>query len=211
MTRLIEVLISLAIVAALFLVIGLVLPSSRHLSEQVETNRKMTIVYDTLDSLRRFKDWNPLVLHDPQMQIKLSGPESGVGAQLDYVSKVPIVGSGNVEDHRQTIRARASLRDHRSRSAAQNKRSDVHPQVRPATTAATSRSRRNTTWIMAWTCSAATPACTSAATSATTSSWASSACTNMLASVPNVDYRMQGASSADLRDGRRCRRKTCWS
>ena len=33
MTRLIEVLISLAIVLALFLVIGLVLPSSRHLSE----------------------------------------------------------------------------------------------------------------------------------------------------------------------------------
>ena len=47
MTRLIEVLISLAIVLALFLVISLVLPSSRHLSEQVQTNRKMTIVYDT--------------------------------------------------------------------------------------------------------------------------------------------------------------------
>jgi len=94
MTRLIEVLISLAIVLALFLVIGLVLPSSRHLSEQVQTNRKLTIVYDTVDSLRRFKDWNPLVLHDPKMKIKLSGPESGVGAQLDYVSEVPTVGSG---------------------------------------------------------------------------------------------------------------------
>ena len=34
MTRLIEVLISLAIVAALFLVISLVLPSSRHLTER---------------------------------------------------------------------------------------------------------------------------------------------------------------------------------
>ena len=67
MTRLIEVLISLAIVAALFLVISLVLPSSRHLSEKVETNRKATIVYDTLNSLRRFKDWNPLVLRDPRM------------------------------------------------------------------------------------------------------------------------------------------------
>jgi hypothetical protein len=95
MTRLIEVLISLAIVLALFLVIGLVLPSSRHLSEQVQTNRKLTIVYDTVDSLHRFKDWNPLLLRDPKMQIKLSGPDSGVGAQLDYVSKVPTVGSGS--------------------------------------------------------------------------------------------------------------------
>ena len=95
MTRLIEVLISLAIVAALFLVISLVLPSSRHLSDSVETNRQMTIVYDTLDSLRRFKDWNPLVLHDPRMQIKLSGPASGVGARLDYSSKDASIGEGS--------------------------------------------------------------------------------------------------------------------
>ncbi len=95
MTRLIEVLISLAIVLAVFLVIGLVLPSNRHLSEKVETNRKLTIVYDTLDSLRRFKDWNPLVLRDPRMQLTFSGPASGVGARMDYVSKDPSVGSGS--------------------------------------------------------------------------------------------------------------------
>ena len=97
MTRLIEVLISLAIVAALFLVISLVLPSSRHLTEQVETNRKATIVYDTLNSLRRFKDWNPLVLRDPRMQLKLSGPDSGVGARLDYSSKDQSLGQGSWE------------------------------------------------------------------------------------------------------------------
>jgi effector-binding domain-containing protein len=97
MTRLIEVLISLAIVAALFLVISFVLPSSRHLTEQVETNRKLTIVYDTLNSVRRFKDWNPLVLRDPRMQLKLSGPDSGVGARLDYVSKNPSLGTGSWE------------------------------------------------------------------------------------------------------------------
>jgi type II secretory pathway pseudopilin PulG len=95
MTRLIEVLISLAIVAALFLVISLVLPSSRHLSQKIETNRRMTIVYDTLDSLRRFDDWNPVVLQDPKMKVKLSGPPSGVGAQLDYSSDVPGVGDGS--------------------------------------------------------------------------------------------------------------------
>ena len=94
MTRLIEVLISLAIVAALFLVISLVLPSSRHLTEKVETNRRMTIVYDTLDSLRRFDDWNPLILHDPKMKVKLSGPPSGVGAQLDYSSQLADIGEG---------------------------------------------------------------------------------------------------------------------
>jgi hypothetical protein len=97
MTRLYELLISVAIVAVLFLAVGLVLPSSRHISHSVETNRKLTIVYDTLNSLRRFDDWNPLVLRDPTMQLKLSGPESGVGARLDYVSKEESLGEGSWE------------------------------------------------------------------------------------------------------------------
>lgn len=95
MTRVIELLISLAIVAVLFLVVGLLLPSSRHLVERTETNRKLTIVFDTLNSLRRFDDWNPLVLRDPRMQLKLSGPPSGVGARLDYSSKDKKLGEGS--------------------------------------------------------------------------------------------------------------------
>jgi len=97
MTRLIELLISLAIVAALFVGIGVVLPDSRHLSNSVETNRKTTIVFDTLNSLRRFDDWNPLVMKDPAMQVKLSGPEAGVGARLDYSSQEDGLGDGSWE------------------------------------------------------------------------------------------------------------------
>ena len=47
------------------LVIGLVLPSKRHLEESVETNRRMTIVFDTLNNVRRMKDWNPLLPGTP--------------------------------------------------------------------------------------------------------------------------------------------------
>ncbi len=94
MTRLIEILISLAIVTALYLAVALVLPSQRHLSEKIETNRKLTIVFDSLNSLRRFKSWNPLMLRDPRAQLKFSGPESGVGARLDYVSTNDRIGDG---------------------------------------------------------------------------------------------------------------------
>lgn len=94
MTRLIEILISLAIVAALFLIVGLVLPSSRFLAERIETNRKLTIVYDTLNNFSRFKDWNAVPLRDPRMQSSISGPASGVGAEFHYDSKKPEVGSG---------------------------------------------------------------------------------------------------------------------
>lgn len=94
MTRLLEILISLAIVAALFLIVGLVLPSSRFMVEKIETNRKLTIVYDTLNNFSRFKDWNAIALRDPKMESSISGPESGVGAQFKYNSDDAQVGSG---------------------------------------------------------------------------------------------------------------------
>ncbi|MGV8960636.1 MAG: SRPBCC family protein [Stenotrophomonas sp.] len=97
MTRIIEFLIALGIVAGLFVIIGVCLPGERHISESIETNRKMTIVFDTVNSLRRFKDWNPLVLRDPGVELKLSGPDAGVGARLDYSSKQSTLGQGSWE------------------------------------------------------------------------------------------------------------------
>jgi uncharacterized protein YndB with AHSA1/START domain len=95
MTRLIEILISLAIVAVLFLIVGLVLPSSRFISEKVETNRKPTIVFDTLNGFARFKDWNAIPLRDAKMKSKISGPASGVGAMFEYDSEESQVGKGS--------------------------------------------------------------------------------------------------------------------
>ncbi|KFA29848.1 polyketide cyclase [Xanthomonas vasicola] len=97
MTRIIEFLIALGIVAGLFVVLGLVLPSERQMSESVETNRRMTIVYDTVNSFRRFKDWNPLVLRDPKIQLKLAGPEEGKGARVEYSSTEGYIGKGSWE------------------------------------------------------------------------------------------------------------------
>ena len=110
MTRLIEFLISLAIVAALFLVVGVVLPSTRHLSAQIETNRKLTIVYDTVNSLRRFKDWHPLLLRDPGAQLELSGPPAGVGAKLSYRSDEEGIGAGSWEIVESEPRKRVAYR-----------------------------------------------------------------------------------------------------
>ena len=94
MTRLLEILISLAIVAVLFLIVGLVLPSSRYLVERIETNRKATIVFETLNSFARFKDWNAIPLRDPKMKVEISGPDSGVGATYSFKSEKSEVGNG---------------------------------------------------------------------------------------------------------------------
>ncbi len=97
MTRVIEWLISLLIVVALFVVIGLFLPAKRTVSHSVETNRPMTTVYDALNGFVRFKDWNALVDHDPRIKLNISGPEDGVGARLDYSSLDHQIGEGSWE------------------------------------------------------------------------------------------------------------------
>jgi len=97
MTRLLELLISCVIVAVLFLVVAVLLPSSRTLTESAETNRRQTIVFDTLNSLQRFKDWSPVTAYDPGAKLKLSGPVSGVGARIDYSSSLKRVGDGSWE------------------------------------------------------------------------------------------------------------------
>lgn len=96
-SRITEFLIALGMVAVLFLVIGFVLPTQRHMSESIGTNRKATIVYDTVNSFRRFKDWSPLLLRDPKLQINLVGPESGKGARVEYSSNQKDIGSGSWE------------------------------------------------------------------------------------------------------------------
>jgi hypothetical protein len=97
MTRIIEFLIALGIVAGLFVIVGLCLPGQRYISESIETNRKMTIVFDTVNSMRRFKDWNPVLMQDPATELKLSGPDAGVGARVDYTSKDSSIGQGSWE------------------------------------------------------------------------------------------------------------------
>ncbi|MBP6799429.1 MAG: SRPBCC family protein [Luteimonas sp.] len=97
MTRLLEILISMAIVAVLFVLVALFLPSSRTITEKIETNRRQAIVFDTLNSFRRFDDWNPLALRDPNLKLQLSGPEAGVGARVDYESAEKSLGKGSWE------------------------------------------------------------------------------------------------------------------
>jgi len=113
MTRIIEFLIALGIVAGLFVIIGVCLPGERHISESIETNRKMTIVFDTVNSLRRFKDWNPLLLRDPAVELKHSGAAAGVGARLDYTSKDASLGQGSwvITESEQNKRVAIAIED----------------------------------------------------------------------------------------------------
>ena len=196
MTRLLELLISIAIVAVLFLVVGVLLPSSRQLTESVETNRKMSIVFDTINSLRRFDDWSPLVLRDPAAELKLSGPESGVGARLDYASTNENIGKGSWEitESEQDARVVYQLDDEHRGS---NKRTAF-------TLTPTGRNNRNVEITQTynvdygWDLLGRYAGMYVSRNVGDDMKLGLGRLSNMLASVPNVDYRVDGAPLTGL-------------
>lgn len=97
MTRLLEFIAAILIVVALFVVVALFLPAKQALEYNIETNRPVRIVFDTLNGFKRFSDWHPLRMHDPNISYTLSGPDFGVGARLDYVSGLKRIGAGSWE------------------------------------------------------------------------------------------------------------------
>lgn len=196
MTRLLELLISMAIVAVLFLIVGAVLPASRGLSESVETNRKMTIVYDTINSLRRFDDWNALALRDPGMTFELSGPESGVGARVDYSSDNSALGKGSWEivESEENSRVAFVIKDN---SRGSNKRTEFL--LEP-----TGRSGRNVEITQkyrvdyGWNLLGRYSGLYVARNVGDNMKLSLERLSNMLATVPNVDYRVDGSKLSGL-------------
>jgi hypothetical protein len=97
MTRVIEFVIALLIVLALFVGIALFLPAKRSFSYSTETNRPMATVNDLVNGFARFKDWNPIVRHDPRVRLTREGPTMGKGARIKYASNDRVVGTGSWE------------------------------------------------------------------------------------------------------------------
>lgn len=197
MTRIIEFLIALGIVAGLFVIVALVLPSHRHISESVETNRRMTIVYDTLNSMRRFKDWNPLVVHDPKTELKLSGPAEGVGARLDYDSRDKYVGQGNwaIIETEKDKKVVVAIEDPRK----------GHDKKTTFTLEPTGKNNRNVRITQSydvdygWNLFGRYAGLYVSRHIGDDLKLGLSRLTNMLATVPNVDYRAENSQLTDLR------------
>jgi hypothetical protein len=96
MTRLIEFVIALLLVAVLFVLVGVFLPSHRYVRHSVETNRPVRLVYDLLNGFQRFDEWHPKRMHDPSIRYTMEGEPRGVGAVLRYESENPKIGSGSL-------------------------------------------------------------------------------------------------------------------
>lgn len=96
MTRVLEIIVALIIVAVLGVVAGVVMPSTGHVDRSLVVGKDIRQVYDVMDNLRRFPDYSTQRSDDPKIQYALSGPAFGPGATLSWTGGNDKVGDGKL-------------------------------------------------------------------------------------------------------------------
>jgi hypothetical protein len=96
MTRVLEIIVALIIVAVIGVVAGFVMPGTGHIERSLVVGKDLRQVYDVMDNLRRFPDYSTQRADDPKIQYTLSGPAYGPGATLEWTSSADKVGNGKL-------------------------------------------------------------------------------------------------------------------
>ena len=78
---------------ALFIVIGLTLPSTPHVERQIQIQAPPATVFALVNDFRQINKWSPWLDTDPNALYTISGPARGVGATLTWDGQ--IVGQGS--------------------------------------------------------------------------------------------------------------------
>lgn len=84
-------------VALVLVVGGFLLPAQLSLERSVVVNRPAATVFTLLDGFRTWPAWSPWSELDPNAELSVSGPDTGVGARLSWSGDPALVGSGAQE------------------------------------------------------------------------------------------------------------------
>jgi hypothetical protein len=89
--------LSLLGLMVLFGALGLLLPSAQHVERQIEIQAPATTIFPYVSDYRKFIEWSPWAKLDPKTHYLFSGPPSGVGAKMEWLSTHSSVGTGSQE------------------------------------------------------------------------------------------------------------------
>ena len=96
MTRVLEFIVALIIVAVVGVVVGFIMPGSGHVERSLVVGKDLRQVYDVVANFRTFPDYGVLRAYDPKTQYTLSGNAYGPGSEISWNSEDPKVGSGKL-------------------------------------------------------------------------------------------------------------------
>ena len=97
MRPMMRLVLGLAALGGILAAVAVGLPAHVTVARSVVTNAPESAVFPYLANLHHFHDWSPWTTRDPQLQLTYSGPESGKGARVDWVSQVRSIGTGSME------------------------------------------------------------------------------------------------------------------
>ena len=90
-----RIILGLIVLLAIAVGIAFLLPGKVHVERSIAIAAPAEKIFPLINSPRRFNEWSPWAQIDPDMKITFSGPESGVGATMEWQSENRNVGAGN--------------------------------------------------------------------------------------------------------------------
>ncbi|MBI1767092.1 MAG: SRPBCC family protein [Bacteroidetes bacterium] len=85
MTRVLKILgITLVGLVALIGIVSAFLSPKSHLERSIVVNAPASAVFEQINAFKNFNTWSPFAELDPNMKITYEGPESGVGAKMNW-------------------------------------------------------------------------------------------------------------------------------
>lgn len=96
MSMLKKLLLGVAVLVALVVAGGFLLPRTAHVERSISVMAPPATVFTVLNGFRQFRRWSPWQDADPGMVVTFGGPPTGVGASLDWSGNAA-VGRGRQE------------------------------------------------------------------------------------------------------------------
>ncbi len=81
----------------LFVGIGFALPQHVKVERDITIDAPPEAVFAKINSFKHFNEWSPWAKRDPNTKYTYSGPETGVGAKMEWSGDPDKVGSGTQE------------------------------------------------------------------------------------------------------------------
>ena len=92
-----NLLIFLAVAVALLAGGAYLLPRNVVIERDIVLDAPPEAVFERVNSLRAAAEWSPWMSRDPDLEVTYGGPDTGVGATMEWTSDDPAVGSGRQE------------------------------------------------------------------------------------------------------------------
>ena len=96
MRPLMRLMLGLVGLVAILAAVAVGLPAHVTVARSVVINAPESAVFSYVNNLHRLGDWSPWKLRDPQLTMTYGGPEEGKGAQIQWTSQKPSIGTGSM-------------------------------------------------------------------------------------------------------------------